>query len=563
MGKNIKKSFISALILLQIGAGNSILSAATKRTNSKSDVIITANNTNQSAIAATKDGKIEGFVQDGIYTYLGVPYATAERFMPPKKLEKWNGIKKTTKFGTFFSQAGGTEARTGWFVGSKLEKSENSHNLNVWTPALKDGKKRPVMVWLHGGGFRSGSSAENYMYDGKNLSKTGDVVVVSVNHRLNVLGYLDLSAYNGKYKNSANVGVMDMVAALEWVRDNIDEFGGDPNNVTIFGESGGGAKVLTLMATPAAKGLFHKAVSESGAVEEMGMTLLPEKATRRVAELTLENLGINPANVDEIQKVPYDKLLEASDKALQKTAEEQGYKNVLTGVPGLDWAPKLDSYIPEEPVGEKYPEIAKNIPLLIGTNLTEWETMPFLVSNDNKVENKDTFSNAEINRKMKEKYGNRAEAIAREFKKAYPERKAVDALYVDALLRKQSLKTARLKADQNGAPVYNYIFAWDNPMANGMAMAFHTAEIPFVFNNIDKVEPVLKGREKAAYELAKKMSAAWINFAKTGNPNADGLPKWEPFTRQNGAVMIFDDNSQMKYNHEEGLIKLLAPNYKF
>jgi len=212
------------------------------------------------------------------------------------------------------------------------------------------------MVWVHGGGFSSGSSAENYIFDGKNLSKKGDVVVVSVNHRLNSLGFLDLSAYGEKYKNSANAGIMDLVASLEWIRDNIEEFGGDPNNVTIFGESGGGAKVLTLMATPAAKGLFHKAISESGAVEKMGMTLLPEKTTRRVAELTLENLGLNAKNVDEIQKIPYEKVMEATNKALTKTAEEQGYKNVLTGQPGLDWAPKLDSYIPVEPVGEKYSE---------------------------------------------------------------------------------------------------------------------------------------------------------------------------------------------------------------
>lgn len=481
--------------------------------------------------------------------------------MAPKKLEKWNGVKQTTNFGTIFSQGGGMVQRKGWFVGPTLEKSENSHNLNIWTPALKDGKKRPIMVWLHGGGFRSGSSAENYIYDGKNLSKRGDVVVVSVNHRLNLLGYLDLSAYGEKYKNSANVGIMDLVASLEWIRDNIEEFGGDPNNITLFGESGGGGKILTLMATPAAKGLFQKAIIESGPVEEMGMTLLPERTTRRVAELTLENLGLTASNVDEIQKIPYEKVMEATEKALQKTAEEQGYKNVLTGQPGLDWAPKLDSYIPVEPVGEKYPEQAKDIPLLLGTNLTEWETMPFLLSNDSKIVNKDKLSNAEINKRMKEKYGDRAEAIAKEFKKAYPERKAVDALYVDALLRKQTLKTIRLKSDQE---VYSYIFTWDNPMANGMALSFHTAEIPFVFYNIDKIESNLKsGREKAAYKLAEKMSQAWINFARTGNPNVEGLPKWTPYNRKDGAVMIFNDKSEIKYRHDEELMKLLAPGYNF
>ena len=557
----MKKMLLVALFLLQIGTGNLLFSETNENKNVVKKIENTVNQ-NTNTIATTESGKIQGFIQDEIYTYLGVPYARAERFMAPKKVEKWNGIKQTVTFGTYFSQGESMVSSEGWFAGPKLEMSENSHNLNIWTPGIKDGKKRPVMVWLHGGGFRNGSSAENYIFDGKNLSKKGDVVVVSVNHRLNSLGFLDLSAYGEKYKNSANAGIMDLVASLEWIRDNIEEFGGDPNNVTIFGESGGGAKVLTLMATPAAKGLFHKAISESGAVEKMGMTLLPEKATRRVAELTLENLGLNASNIDEIQKIPYEKLMEATNKALSKTAEEQGYKNVLTGQPGLDWAPKLDSYIPVEPVGEKYSEQSRDIPLLIGTNLTEWETMPFVLSN-NKVENKNTFTNAEIKKKMQEKYGDRAEAIAKEFKKAYPERKAVDALYVDALLRKQTLKTTRLKADQNGAPVYSYIFAWDNPMIDGMAMSFHTAEIPFVFNNIDKVEGTLKGRGKDAYKLAGKISQVWINFARTGNPNAEGLPKWLPYNTKNGAVMIFDDKSEVKYKHDEELMKLLAPDYNF
>ena len=555
----MKKILLVALFLFQVGTGNLSFAVENKNISKKIE-----NNVNQNTntIATTESGKIQGFIQDEIYTYLGVPYARAERFMAPKKVEKWNGIKQTVTFGTYFSQGESMVSSEGWFAGPKLEMSENSHNLNIWTPGIKDGKKRPVMVWLHGGGFRSGSSAENYFYDGKNLSKTGDVVIVSVNHRLNLLGFLDLSAYGEKYKNSANVGIMDLVASLEWIRDNIEEFGGDPNNVTIFGESGGGAKVLTLMATPAAKGLFHKAISESGAVEEMGMTLLPEKTTRRVAELTLENLGLNAKNVDEIQKIPYEKVMEATEKALAKTAEEQGYKNVLTGQPGLDWVPKLDSYIPVEPVGEKYSEQSKDIPLLIGTNLTEWETMPFLISN-NKVENKNKMSNVELKKRTKEKYVDRAEAIAKEFKRAYPERKAADVLYVDALLRKQTLKTTRLKADQNGALVYSYIFAWDNPMADGMAMSFHSAEIPFVFNNIDKVEGTLKGREKDAYKLAGKISQVWINFARTGNPNVKGLPKWLPYNTKNGAVMIFDDKSEVKYKHDEELMKLLAPDYNF
>ena len=210
----MKKLLLVGLLLLQIVTEN-LSFAANNNNNNLTKNAVNIVNTNSNTIATTESGKIQGFVQDGIYTYLGVPYATAERFMPPKKLAKWDGVKQTTKFGTFFSQSGGMVPRKGWFVGPKLEMSENSYNLNIWTPAIKDGKKRPVMVWLHGGGFRSGSSAENYIYDGKNLSKMGDVVVVSVNHRLNLLGFLDLSAYGEKYKNSANVGIMDLVASLE------------------------------------------------------------------------------------------------------------------------------------------------------------------------------------------------------------------------------------------------------------------------------------------------------------------------------------------------------------
>lgn len=532
--------------------------------NGKTDTAVTIKTDSKtSTIAATKSGKVEGIIKDGIYTYRGIDYAEAQRFMAPKKVASWEGVKKAVEYGNICPQAQ-NNSRSEWFAGPDLKQSDSCQNLNIWTPGLKEGKKRAVMVWLHGGGFSSGSSIENYFYDGENLSRTGDVVVVSINHRLNSMGFLDLSAYGEKYRDSANTGIMDLVAALEWIRDNIEEFGGNPDNVTIFGESGGGAKVLTLMATPAAKGLFHKAVSESGAVEEMGMTLLPEKATRRVGELTLEYLGLNSSDIDKIEALPYEKILEATRKALAKTAEEQGYKNVLTGATGLDWAPKLDSYIPVEPVGEKYSEQSRDIPLLIGTNLTEWETIPLMMGNNESIKdgNRNTWTEEQVKVKMKEKYGERAEKIAEAFSKAYPERKPADALYVDSLLRKQTLKTARLKADQKGAPVYNYIFSWDTTAMDGIPMSYHTAEIPFVFNSIKMNEKTTNGTEEA-YELARKVSQAWVNFAKTGVPSAEGLPKWEPYTRENGAVMILDNKSEMKYNHEEELIRLLAPGYNF
>ena len=202
--------------------------------------------------------------------------------------------------------------------------SEDCQNLNVWTQGVNDRKKRPVMVWLHGGGFSTGSSIESPAYDGENLSKKGDVVVVSINHRLNSLGHLDLSAYGDKYKYSTNVGMTDIIAALEWIKDNIDQFGGDPDNVTVFGESGGGAKVLALMTSPYAKGLFNKGIVESGATENMGAKFTDLKASQRVTEITLDNLGITPDRIEELQNVSYEDLTAASDKALVQAAEEMG-----------------------------------------------------------------------------------------------------------------------------------------------------------------------------------------------------------------------------------------------
>ncbi len=303
------------------------------------------------AVVQTQSGEIQGYIHNDILTYKGIPYATAERFMPPKPVENWQGIKMALTYGDVCPQVpmGG---RSFFFTGPEMTESEQCLNLNVWAPK-NDGKKRAVMVWIHGGGFQSGASNDLDSYDGENLARKGDVVVVSVNHRLNAMGYLDLSAYGKQYKNSANAGIQDLVAALEWVKANAEQFGGDPNNVTIFGESGGGAKVLTLMATPAAKGLFNKAIVQSGAVEKMGMTLTSPKTGQRVAELTLANLGVKPTALNRLNSFTPDQINAAANKALKQTAEEQKITPLRGTGYGLAWAPTMDGdYIPQEPVGK-------------------------------------------------------------------------------------------------------------------------------------------------------------------------------------------------------------------
>ncbi len=483
--------------------------------------------------------------------------------MPPQPVANWQGEKLALTYGNVCPQVpmGG---RSFFFTGPEMVEGEACQNLNIWSPAKADGRKRAVMVWIHGGGFQSGASNDLDSYDGANLAKSGDVVVVSVNHRLNAMGFLDLSAYGEQYKDSGNVGMLDLVAALQWVHANIAQFGGDPDNVTIFGESGGGAKVLTLMAMPAAKGLFHKAIVQSGAVERMGMTVTPEKASRRVAELTLQNLGLKPNEVEKLKTLPPAQINQAALKAQEQTAKEQNLPSWNGSGTALGWVPKLDgNHIPQEPVGERYPDIAKDIPLLIGSNLTEWESFPLQLDLANaQKSNRFTWTQAETQARLQDKYGDKTDDIAVAFRRAYPDRLPADALYVDGNLRSSALKTASLKADQQGAPVYNYLFTWDTPVFNRTPMSYHTAEIAFVFNNIQRMAQATGGGREAQ-ALADKMSRAWTNFAKTGNPNARGLPRWQPYTRANGATMIFDNRPVMKYRHDAELIHLLKPEMRF
>lgn len=518
----------------------------------------------QTTVVNLTTGKAQGDFQEGIYTYKGIPYAKAKRFMAPQNPDSWKGIRTFAEYAPICPQA--PMAGENDFISNQCiaVMGEDCLNLNVWTPQTGDGKKRPVMVWLHGGGFQTGSAIEQKVYDGANLSRKGDVVVVSVNHRLNVFGFLDLSAYGDKYKYSGNVGTMDMVAALKWIKENVAAFGGDPDNITLFGQSGGGAKIIVLMTVPAAKGLFNKGIIQSGAVEGCGMTNVTTEIGKRVAELTLLNLGVNKNKVDKIQSVPYKELMRASDKAMTQTAQERNISDCFGNPNTLLWTPIVDGdYLPFQPVVDSISSRAKNIPLMIGTAMTEWSTMGMLanapIHRDN---NRNTWNDGEINAKLKEHYGEKSDAIVKVFRKAYPERSKADALYVESLLRTSALKTARLKADQKGAPVYNYMFAWDTPIEGGYAMSYHCSELPFVFNNVTMLKASAAGGTKAQ-ALAGQMSGAWINFARYGNPNHEGIPSWPAFTREMGYTMIFGDSCDVRINFDYELMSLLKPEYKF
>ena len=320
------------------------------------------------------------------------------------------------------------------------------------------------MVWLHGGGFSTGSAQELAVYDGANLSRKGDVVVVSVNHRLNVLAHLDLSAYGDEYRYSANIGIVDLIDALEWIHKNISSFGGDPDNITLFGESGGGAKILALMSSPYAKGLFKRGIIESGATEMMGVIFTDKEPSERVAELTMKNLGIE--NPEELQNVPYEELAVASNAALAQTAEEYQIPAALGGGYGLSWEPVIDGdFLPENPVNEDgFADGAEDYGMLIGSNLTEWEAFymaaaPALYQNDTPR----TWSDEETDRRLQEKYGDKADAIVEEFLEVYPEKTKADALFIDSsTIRIPMLKIMNAKSSNGNASIYGLPYSGDS-----------------------------------------------------------------------------------------------------
>ena len=507
------------------------------------------------AVLDTESGKVRGYIHNGIYTYKGIPYAEADRFMPPSKPKAWEGVRSSLTYGPVCPLVDPTTS-----VNDETEfvfnhnwgyPNEDCLRLNVWSPAVKASSpgntKRPVMVWLHGGGHTAGSSQELPSYDGENLSRSGDVVVVSINHRLNILGFLDLSAYGEKYKSSANVSIMDIVSALEWVKTNIENFGGDPNNVTIFGQSGGGGKVNTLMHAPSAKGLFHKAIIQSGG---LGLKFHEKEITQKVASLVLADLGLQPSQVDSLQRIPFALLAAAGKKALAKINEDLRAAGKITGVFGLSWGPGHDgTFLPYQPTDPQAKSFSSNIPLLIGSTKNEFMASLFMpaLRNANVTAVRDHIST---------QYGDKTDAYIAAVKKAYPnDTKATDLIDVDDMFRRSALRMADLRVAASSAPVYMYLFTWQSPVMDGVYKSLHCMEIPFVFNNIARCEE-MTGGGKDAYVLAEKVSKAWVNFARNGNPNHAGLPAWQNYTTQNGATMIFDNQCVEKYHHDKEFLSI-------
>jgi len=513
---------------------------------------------NASPVADTAAGKVRGFTRNGIHTFKGIPYAaTTEglaRFLPPSKPQPWNGIRSSMYYGPTCPQG----RRTGWvndenaflFQWDDGQPGEDCLRVNLWTPGL-DGGKRPVMVWLHGGGWSAGSGQEQPAYNGESLSRRGDVVVVSVNHRLNILGYINLSAYGANYASSMNAGVLDLVAALEWVRDNISNFGGDPGNVLIFGQSGGGAKVSTLMSMPMAKGLFHRAVVQSGSTLRLGD---PERNAKLAAAIVAE-LGLSKATIEKIHSVPYTRLLEAHAAALKKLEPNSG----MPGGPGIpmrrgavppfNFGPVVDGEIvTRHPFDPDAPSISAAIPMLIGTVQNEQSpsmTHPEL----------ETMTEDQMKKRVAERYLDHTEVVVAAYRKTFPNVKPVELLSRMLSVRTNAVRQAQLKVAQDAAPAFMYLFAWQTPLLDGRPRAFHCSEIPFVFYNTD-LSAFATGGGQEARALAAKVSDAWINFARKGDPNHPGLPAWPKYDTA-GPVMVFDSTCEVKNDPDRELRKVV------
>ena len=499
------------------------------------------------AVAQTANGKVAGYIQDGVTIFKGIPYAKADRFEAPVQADSWEGIRSCRQYGPVSPQG----ARSGWandeiafaFNWNDGVQGEDCLRLNVWTPAL-DSRKRPVMVWLHGGGYSAGSGQELPSYDGTSLAFAEDVVVVSINHRLNVLGFLDLSAYGETYAKSANAGLLDIVASLKWVRDNIAAFGGDPSNVTIFGQSGGGGKVTTLLATPCAKGLFHKAIVQSGSM----LRTMESKYSRKIGIATVRTLGLDASSIDKISEVPYGELLAAGEKAIAQVKAEADRDGVASFIFG--WAPTVDgAVLPSQPFDPQAPAISAEIPMIIGTTRHEFSMTTYVPALRN-------AGREEVIGILKGRYGEGTERFLELFAKAYPGSKPADMLDADFVFRPGAIEQALRKSLQGAAPVYMYMFNWESPVLDGILRSTHCMEIPFVFNNADR-HASMTGGGAQAMELASKMSHCWAEFARCGKPSAEGLPEWEPFEAEKRAVMFFDNTCKMSYSHDKELMDFI------
>lgn len=507
------------------------------------------------AIADTTHGRVRGYILRDIHYFLGIPYGAdtsgANRFMPPRKPTAWTDVRPALWWGNTAPQQ--MENRYAHAYASFRDHwnyddvSEDCLRLNVFTPALKDGKRRPVLVWLHGGGFTNGNGIEQDGYNGENLARFGDVVVVSLNHRLGPLGYCNLAGVGGeRFAASGNVGMLDIVAALEWVRDNIGHFGGDAGSVTIMGQSGGGAKVTTLTAMPAAKGLFHRAVVLSGAGVRSG----EKAAAEKLGAYVLREAGLGASDMGRLQEMPWKQYYEIATRAQRKFAAEVGATGLRAG-----FSPSVDgTVLPQHPYWPEAAPTAADVPMIICS--TENEQAPTWID-----ASLATITLDEVAERVRERagfgpgFGDRSKAVVASYAKAFPDKSPADiwSLVTSNRLGVVTLADAKVKQP---APVYVSWFTWQPPLFDGRIGAFHCVDISFWFHNTDLMYTHTGGGARPR-RLAGKMAGALVQFMRTGDPNGKGLPAWPRYTTANGETLVLDDTCVVRNDPDRDARKAL------
>lgn len=497
-------------------------------------------------VVETASGRVRGVAIEGAVAFKTIPYgastAGANRFMPPRKRAPWAGVREALNYAGHAPQQGlrpSTRPELADFSGppDTSPETEDCLTLNVWSPGPGQGAKRPVMVWFHGGAFSYGT-ANVARLQGSRLARRGDVVVVTVNQRLNIFGFLDVSAIGGaEFAASGNAGTLDMVAALEWVRDNIGAFGGDPGNVTIFGESGGGGKVCTLLAMPAARGLFHRAIVQSGAAVRLRE---PDRAAR-LTDAVLRVLGLGRGDVGALQALPMAQLLAAVGPALEALGPAP--------LPLLDrypFGPVVDgTIVPGHPFEAGAPAVSADIPLIIGDMKDE---MASFLARDDRVWHR-SLTEEELRDRVATVAGEHTDRVIETYRRLYPECNPAERLIAtltDANFRIRSLIVAERKAAQGSAPVYMYSFEWETPVLGGRLKAPHALDVPFTFDTIDLTNAT--DRSPTAHALAATMSGTWAAFAHGGAPGHASIPTWPTYDLAERATLMLD--AQCRIEHD-------------
>jgi para-nitrobenzyl esterase len=491
-------------------------------------------------------GKLRGAFSAGIYSFKGVPYGAStagrNRFKPPEPPVPWAGVRDALVYAGRAWQLPNRPKRrpvleTLLGPADTTPEGEDCLALNLWTLGLGDGAERPVMVWLHGGAFGYGSG-NLAVTDGANLARRGNVVVVSVNHRLNIFGFLHLADIGGPaWANSGNAGMLDLVAALHWVRDNIPAFDGDPGNVTIFGESGGGGKVSVLLAMPAARRLFHRAIIQSGAA----IRVSTRERAHALVEAVLKDLGVAHGDCERLQSVPAERLLAAIAPASRGVGRSR-----WPLLDRYDFGPVVDgSDLPQHPGEPGVPAISDDIPVMIGGT---WEESALFLADDDTVWN-GSLSEAELRQRLAAVAGAQTDELLAAYRTAMPQASPSDRLIAVLTGSNFWIRTVLLAeryVARRRALVYMYSLDWQSPAHEGRLKAHHAMDLPFVFDNTDVADTTAGAA--GARDLAARMSATWIAFARSGNPDNSAIPSWPAYTTEDRATMIFDTECRVTHD---------------